>query len=43
MLRIMEEAMVNKLDMKLNTKNTKELVCSKNGHAVIKIYLEINQ
>lgn len=31
------------LGMNINTKKTKVLVCSKNGHVEIKIYLERNQ
>jgi hypothetical protein len=38
----MEEALINELWMKVNTKKTKFLLCSKNSYTEIKIYLERN-
>lgn len=38
----MEIMLINELGMKINTKKTKCLLCSKNSYAVIKIYLERN-
>lgn len=38
----MEEALINKLSMKINTNKSKVLVYSINGYTGIKIYLEKN-
>lgn len=39
----MEAMTTNELVIKINMKKSKVLVCSKNGHDVIKIYLERNR
>ena len=38
----MEEALINELGMKISTKKTKVLLCSKYSYTEIKIYLERN-
>lgn len=38
-LRTVQKALINELGMKINTKKTKVLVCSKKNYIKIKIYL----
>jgi len=40
MLRCMEETLLNELNMKINTKKTKVLVCSRNNNIRTRIHLK---
>lgn len=43
MLRYMEETLLNELNMKINTKKTKVLVCSRNNNIRTRIHLKFYQ
>jgi len=43
MLRYMEETLLNELNMEINTKKTKALICSRNKNIRARIHLQNNK
>jgi hypothetical protein len=43
MLRCMEETLLNELNIKINTKKTKVLICSRNKNIRARIYKQNNK